>query len=99
VPLAGLLIEFSVSQNYPNPFNPTTTIEVRLPAQADMKVKIVDILGREVRTLSYEKLPAGVHRVVWDGTNSRGTTVASGVYLYQVRIGDNTITRRMLLLR
>jgi hypothetical protein len=98
-PPAGLPTEFSVSQNYPNPFNPTTTIEVRLPAQADMKVKIVDILGREVRTLSYEKLPAGVHRVVWDGTNSRGATVASGVYLYQVRVGDNTITRRMLLLR
>jgi flagellar hook assembly protein FlgD len=90
---------FSVGQNYPNPFNPTTTIEVTLPVQCDMTVRIFDVLGREVRSFEYEKTPAGVHKIVWDGTNQHGTSVASGVYFYHVRLGEKTAVRRMLMLR
>lgn len=90
---------FSVGQNYPNPFNPTTTIEVKLPSQSNLTMNIVDILGREVRTYAYDKLPPGVHRLVWDGTNTHGARVASGVYLYQIRAGDNVAVGRMLMLK
>jgi hypothetical protein len=91
--------EFSVSQNYPNPFNPATTIEVNLGTQSDLTVRIFDVLGREVRTFSYERVPRGVHRVVWDGTSNTGASVSSGVYLCRVRAGERIAVRRMLLLK
>lgn len=91
--------EFAVTQNYPNPFNPTTTIEVKLPMQSDLRVRILDILGREVQMFAYNRVPSGTHRIVWDGTNRHGTRVASGVYFYQVRAGENVVTKRMLMLK
>ena len=98
-PTSHLPTEFSVSQNYPNPFNPTTTIDVSLPAQGNLTVRIFDVLGREIRTFEYDKLPAGVHKVVWDGRNQRGGAVASGVYFYQARFGDHVAVRQMLLVK
>jgi hypothetical protein len=91
--------EFSLSQNFPNPFNPTTTIEVNLPMQGYLTLKVFDVLGREVRSFEYEKASAGVHRIVWDGTNQRGIPVASGVYFYHARVGEKTAVRQMLLLK
>jgi outer membrane protein assembly factor BamB len=90
---------FSVGQNYPNPFNPSTTIDIRLPVQSDFSLAVYDILGRNVRTYDYQRVPAGVHRVTWDGNNSAGSPVASGVYFYRFNTGQTTITRHMLLLK
>jgi hypothetical protein len=98
-PSSELPREFSVSQNYPNPFNPTTTVDVTLPVQGDLTVKIFDVLGREVRSLDYEKATAGVHKIVWNGTNQHGISVASGVYFYHVRFGEWTAVHRMLMLK
>ncbi len=95
----GLPTEFSVSPNYPNPFNPATAIEITLPAESDISLRIFDILGCEVRSFGYERVPAGVHKVVWDGRNMFGSSVASGVYFCQVRVGDRVLTRRMLMLK
>jgi hypothetical protein len=95
----GLPTEFSVSQNFPNPFNPTTTIEVNLPVQGDLTLKIFDLLGREVRSFEYEKATPGVHKIVWDGTNQRRMPVASGVYFYYARVGEKVAVRRMLMLK
>jgi len=91
--------EFSVSQNYPNPFNPTTTIEIRLPTQTDLKIQIFDILGREIRSFEYIRVPPGVHTIIWDGTNARGVPVASGVYFYRVRTNEQSAIRRMLVMK
>jgi flagellar hook assembly protein FlgD len=92
-------VKFALEQNYPNPFNPTTTIRYQLPDRAEVSLKIFDITGHEVRTLVKEILAAGEHSVTWNGTNDRGIPVSSGVYLYQLKAGNRTESRRMLLLK
>ena len=91
--------QFEVSQNYPNPFNPSTTFEVSLPVQSDLSVAIYDIIGRKVKDLVYQRVPAGVHQVMWDGTSAIGSPAASGVYLYRVTAGQYSITRHMMLVK
>ena len=93
--------EFSLYQNYPNPFNPTTTIEYSIPAslnsskgEALVKLKIYDILGREIEVLVNEEQKPGYYEVKWDACNQ-----SSGVYFYQLAAGNNIITRKMILLR
>jgi hypothetical protein len=95
---------FSLRQNYPNPFNPSTTIAYTLPAQADVSLKIVNLLGQEVRTLITGSQNAGAHEVVWDGSTAAGTPVASGVYFYKLEaktLDGKTYsdTRKMLLMK
>jgi flagellar hook assembly protein FlgD len=91
---------FSLSQNYPNPFNPTTTITIDIPGERGEKqpvnLMIYDIRGRHVKTLINSELEAGIHRIVWDGRNERGQRVSSGVYLYTMRGGSKTYTRKMV---
>ncbi len=76
--------QFSLEQNFPNPFNPSTTIQIKLPEQSDLRLTIFDLLGREIRSFEYEKVPRGSHQVVWDGKDERGMQVASGVYFYRL---------------
>jgi hypothetical protein len=90
---------FELHQNYPNPFNPYTTVAFTLQSPASVQIEIYDILGQRVRTLVDASMPAGNHRVVWDGRNVAGRAVGSGVYFYRFRAGDVTETRRMLLLK
>ena len=75
----GLPLQFSLSQNYPNPFNSTTTIQYELLRRSDVRLVIYDILGRRVRTLIDEEMPAGSHSIVWDGRDARGQVAASGI--------------------
>ncbi|MEW5995339.1 MAG: T9SS type A sorting domain-containing protein [Candidatus Zixiibacteriota bacterium] len=92
-------VDFVVSHNYPNPFNPSTTIEYSLAAQADVRIDILDLLGRVVRVLVNEPMPAGAHTVVWDGKGIDGVTVATGVYFYRITTGEFTEVRKMILLK
>lgn len=89
-----LPIQYILSQNYPNPFNPSTTIEYTLPHRASVAIKVLDVLGREVRTLLNEEKPAGAFTVRW---NADG--VASGMYFYRLKAGGFVQTRKMLLLK
>jgi len=98
-PPSTIPTEFTLTQNYPNPFNPTTTIQISMPSQADLTLTVFDVLGREVKSFAYERVPAGVHGIVWDGTNTAGTPVASGAYFYQARSGDRVLSKRMMLLK
>jgi hypothetical protein len=91
--------EFDLSQNYPNPFNPTTKIEFTLARSGFVSLNIYDILGRKVRTLVSEHLSSGYKSVIWDGKNDAGKEVASGIYFYQLRVGDFSEPRKMLLLK
>jgi hypothetical protein len=88
----GLPAEFALDQNYPNPFNPTTTIRYSLPMQAAVSLKVYDVLGREVVTLLEETQGAGVQSTVWNGRNSLGAQVSSGMYFYRLeaRPGDGS---------
>jgi hypothetical protein len=91
--------EFDLSQNYPNPFNPTTKIEFTLAKSGFVTLQIFDTLGRKVRTLVSEELSSGYKSVIWDGKNDNGKEVASGVYFYQLRVGDFSEPKKMLLLK
>jgi hypothetical protein len=91
--------EFALSQNYPNPFNPATKIEFTISKSGYVSLRIYDILGRKVRTLVSEHLSSGYKSVLWDGKNAVGKDVASGIYFYQLRIGDFSEAKKMLLLK
>ncbi len=83
----------------PNPFNPTTTIGYALRIDAAVEIDVYDVAGRRVRTLVRDVLPAGDYEAIWDGRNDDAQLVASGVYLYSLRVGDAAETRRMVLLK
>ncbi len=91
---------FRLAQNSPNPFNAWTTIGFSLPQPSACHLSIFDLQGRRVRDLlARANLPSGQHRVAWDGTDDSGGEVASGVYLYRLRAGAETRTRRLVLAR
>lgn len=94
-----LPLVFELEQNYPNPFNPTTTINFSLPQRSSVTIDVWNVIGQRVRRLLSEILPAGNHSVVWDGRSYSGDRVASGVYFYRLRSDNNTVVRKMLLLK
>jgi len=89
----------ALDQNYPNPFNPATTIRFSLSEPAAVSLRIYDAAGRLVRVLAEAPLSAGSHARDWDGTDSRGAAVSSGVYLYRLDAGSFSRTRKMILIR
>ncbi|NUM78839.1 T9SS type A sorting domain-containing protein, partial [candidate division KSB1 bacterium] len=91
--------DYGLSQNYPNPFNPETVIEYQLPQPAKVSLKIYNLLGREIRSLVDREMPAGYHRVKWDGRDDAGRRLDSGVYLYKIHVGNFMQTRKTLLLK
>ena len=90
---------FALSPNYPNPFNSSTAIAFDLPHQEAVELSVYTIAGQQVVTLVRGVRAAGRYRITWDGRNDAGGTLASGVYLYRLRIGAQVETRKMLLLR
>jgi hypothetical protein len=90
--------EFSLSQNYPNPFNPTTTIRFTISDLRFTILKVYDVLGNEVATLVNEELPAGEYEVEFNPASSIRYP-ASGIYFYQLRAGDYSATKKMILLK
>jgi hypothetical protein len=97
--VAALLEGFSLHQNYPNPFNPETQIGFTIPRAFTVSLKIYNIMGQEVRTLLSETRPAGTHTVRWNGTNSQGVQVASGVYVYTIRAGKFVQSKKMTFMK
>jgi hypothetical protein len=95
----ALPTEYNLAQNYPNPFNPSTIIELSLPQAGRVEVEVFNILGRRVRKLLDRDLPAGVHRLTFDGRSDSGTTLATGVYFYRVTASDFKDTKKMLLIK
>ena len=91
--------EFSLSQNYPNPFNPTTTIRYALSENAQVTLKVYNMLGQLVATIVDEPQTAGYKSVVWNGASSSEVAVSSGIYIYTIVAGSFTSTKRMLLLK
>ena len=91
--------EFVLEQNYPNPFNPSTTISYQLPTAENVILVIYDLNGRLVRELLNASREAGSYTVQWDGRNQTGQTVATGLYIYQIRAGQFNQTRKMLFMK
>jgi hypothetical protein len=90
---------FQLLANYPNPFNPSTTIAYELPAAESVSLKVYNAAGRLVRTLEDGTRNAGRHEVRWDGTDTGGRSVASGLYYYRLEAGGEARTRPMVLLK
>ena len=93
-----------VLQNFPNPFNPETWIPYQLSEDSSVSVSIYDTTGLLIRTLPLGYQSAGFYynrdrAAYWDGRNAFGESVASGVYFYQLRAGDYTALRRMVILK
>ena len=90
----------ALRQNFPNPFNPETTISFELANEAQVSLTIYDLTGQQLRTLvSGEALAAGAYQRQWDGRNSAGSQVASGVYFFVLKAGTYTSNRKMILLQ
>ena len=86
-------------QNYPNPFNPETRIKFELNENIHASLKIYSINGEEIKTIANEFLNAGFHEYLWDGTDNKGNSVSSGVYIYRLSGADYSQQKKMLLLR
>ncbi len=85
---------FELMQNYPNPFNPATTIRYALKRKSQVELKVFSVLGTEVATLVNTFQDAGSYEVTFDASK-----LASGVYFYQLTAGDQTMTRKMMLVK
>jgi hypothetical protein len=92
--------EFNLTQNFPNPFNPNTTVEYRLPRAGRVSVYIYNILGQKVNSLlNSEYKEPGTYRLVWNGHNSNGEQVASGIYILHLRSEEYQRSIKMILQR
>lgn len=88
------IFEYRLSQNFPNPFNPATTISYEIADEGNVEIKLYDILGREIRTLINERQSPGSYKLSVNFEN-----LPSGVYIYRMRAGKYTESKKMILLR
>ncbi len=84
--------------NYPNPFNPSTTISFDTATAGDVEVNIYNTRGQLVKSIT-ERVASGEQRITWDGQDSTGQDLSSGVYLYRVKHGRYTSTKKMILMK
>jgi hypothetical protein len=97
--LSAAIKTFTLLQNYPNPFNPTTTIEYQLPSTGTVNIRIFNVNGQLVHVMENANQVAGTHRIVWNGKNNGGQTVASGMYFYQVKFKNSILAKKMLFIK
>ena len=90
---------FKLNNNYPNPFNSSTVISFQLDEMSFVKINITSSVGTNVKTLFSGHCNNGLNRFEWDGKNTFGRDVSSGVYFYRIIINNKSITNKMLLLR
>jgi hypothetical protein len=90
---------FLLMQNYPNPFNPSTTISYELPNGTNVTLKIYNLLGKVIRTISKGQESVGTHKIIWDGKDNFGNQVPSGAYYYQIITEKSSDIKKMILLK
>ena len=90
---------FELGSAYPNPFNPVTNITYSLPSAGDVKITVFNTLGQEVTTLVNSNMTAGNYTASWNGSNSMGKAMPSGLYFYSMEADGFTATNKMLLLK
>ncbi|MDO9576600.1 MAG: T9SS type A sorting domain-containing protein [Candidatus Cloacimonadales bacterium] len=97
-----LIQAFKLRQNYPNPFNPSTTISFSLTAKdaQNAKLEIYNVKGQKIKTFSNLQIAQSPNQqIVWNGLDDAGKATSSGIYFYQLRIGEQSFTRKMVLLK
>ena len=93
---------YSLSEAYPNPFNPTTTIDYTLRENGNVSLVVYDLMGRIVKELVNEfqfSDGGATHSVIWNGTDSSGNMVSSGIYIYRMVSNDFTKSHRITLMK
>ena len=87
-------VTFQLQQNYPNPFNPSTVITFTIPKSGNVTLKVYNSLGQEVATLINGVKTAQTYNITFDGSG-----LASGVYFYALKYDNNTISKKMILMK
>ena len=95
----NLPTKVKLNQNYPNPFNPITKISYEMPSNGFVRVSILDMMGREVKTLVESSQVSGMRSVTWNATDNNDQPVSAGVYLYKIQTRGITKTRKMVFLK
>ncbi len=90
---------FSLGQNYPNPFNPTTAIQFDLSQNSNIKLAVYNLQGQLVNVIASGDYQAGSHLVNWNGKDSFGSDVGSGIYICRLIADKVTLSKKMLLVR
>ena len=90
---------FTLAQNFPNPFNPTTSISFSLDRNAEVNLSIYNMLGQKVITLAEGSKNAGTHTLQWNGLDDAGQSVSTGIYLYRLTSGSQSITKKMAFMK
>jgi hypothetical protein len=90
---------YKLEQNYPNPFNPSTSIKYRLAKPGNITIRVYNVAGQLVTTLINTWQNRGAHSIEWNGKNSRGENVGSGIYFVKMVAGDYSNVKKMTLLR
>jgi hypothetical protein len=90
-------IPLRLFQNHPNPFNPETQISFSLPEKGEASIKVFNLKGQLVQTLSEGAFEQGLHRVMWNGKDDRGRPISSGIYFYRLETESKILTRKMVL--
>jgi outer membrane protein assembly factor BamB len=101
--IADLPTRYALSTNYPNPFNPSTSFRFDAPEPSNVDIMIYDLLGRQISSMTYERLAPGSHLLNWDGKDNAGQQLASGIYFLHLTAksaeGDvNTFTSSLKLM-
>lgn len=94
-----LSFEYTLRQNTPNPFNPNTAITYSIKEPGNVSLKIYNLLGQEIKTVVNEQKQAGEYQAKWDGKDTLGRQVSSGVYLYVLQANDFSATKKMLFVK
>jgi serine protease AprX len=93
----NLPTSFSLAQNYPNPFSSATTISFDLPTASRVELSIFDLSGRKVTTLVDSQMEGGTHKLEWNGVNSNGEKLPSGLYICRLSAGSYQSAMKMIL--
>ncbi len=85
--------------NYPNPFNPNTTIEFNLAKAQAAQIVIYNVKGQAIRHLHIKDAAKGINRITWDGRDDKGNLQASGTYMFRLRSGSYSSTKKMIMMK
>ena len=96
---SNLSVKYALNQNYPNPFNPSTYISYEIPEPVYVEIYIYNIMGQRIFTLVNEDQLPGQYEYKWSGETDTKRYVSSGIYLYQIKAGNYTRTKKMIYMK
>ena len=91
--------EFALHQNYPNPFNPETNIRFDLAENTHASLSIFNLVGQKVATLINKTMDAGTYNVKWQGVNDNGSSLPTGMYIYELKTSKFHSVKKLVLVK